>query len=186
MSRSLPNDTGSIHRTGRSGSGQVGHAFRALHRYRLQQHGYVAVSRRSEIPSSFRNHGTGRSRIRRQLHPRASLVSQFPYRCIPETHRRSDWGDGGSLRISVALGPAGVSFTDHVETHCAGYPGIAFAVWRDSALRRLQLMITPRATSRCGTSVARRPGIRGSHSLIFGANYRRWKLKRDLAAGFSR
>ena len=46
-------------------------------------------------------------------------------------------------------------------------------------------MITPPATSRCGTSANRQNWVRGSHSLTFGANYRRWKLERDLAADFN-
>src|SRR4029078_11008439 len=81
-----------------------------------------------------------------------------------------------------ALGLTGV-FTDTLNEGQRGYPGIAFAV---GGLARAGGAVNDYTTSSqpmwdiSDTTT----WIRGSHNLIMGVNYRRWKLERDLAADF--
>ena len=74
-------------------------------------------------------------------------------------------------------------FTDTLSATQRGYPGIAFTA---GGFARAGGAVNDYTTSNqamwdiSNTTT----WIRGSHTLNFGGNYRRWKLRRDVAADF--
>src|SRR5262249_15273437 len=109
-----------------------------------------------------------------------NLVNQFHFGYVNATANQN-----GATAVKTdidALNLTGV-FTNTLSDEQRGYPGIAFSAGGVSgaggavndSTTSVQPMWNISTTTTC---------IRVSHTLNFGANYRRWQLKRDLAADF--
>jgi hypothetical protein len=109
-----------------------------------------------------------------------SLVNQFRFGYLKATANQH--GAAAAKADVAALNLTGV-FTSALSDAQRGYPGIAFSA---GGFARAGGAVNDYTTSSqpmwdVGDTIT---WIRGSHTLNFGANYRRWRLKRDLAADF--
>jgi hypothetical protein len=147
----------------------VGHLSGAT-RYKLHGYGQCHAARDTFFIQKSRNW-----QISHSLPIRGHLVNQFRFGHTDST--ADQIGATADPADISALGLTGV-FTDTLSDAQRSYPGIAFAV---GGIARSGGAVNDYTTSNqpmWDISNAT-TWIRGSHSLIFGANYRRWKLKRD-------
>jgi hypothetical protein len=175
--RSLPNDTNQFTIRGDQNLGKGGTVFG---RYTTTDFTNIATGSVSSLGDNFFIQESQNWQISHTLPIGAHIVNQFRVGYIEATANQN--GVTADQSDINTLGLTGV-FSDTLSDTQRGYPGIAFAV---GGLARAGGAVNDYTTSNqamwdiSNTTT----WIRGSHTLNFGGNYRRWKLRRDLAADF--
>jgi hypothetical protein len=177
LSRSLPNDTNQFTVRGDQNLGKLGTVFG---RYTETDFTNAATGSVTPLGDVFFIQKSTNWQVSHSLPIRSTLVNLFRFGYVEATANQNgvtaEQADVDALRLT------GV-FTNTLSNAQRGYPGIAFAV---GGLARAGGAVNDHTTSNqpmwdiSNTTT----WIRGSHTLNFGANYRRWKLNRDVAADF--
>jgi carboxypeptidase family protein/TonB-dependent receptor-like protein len=177
LSRALPNDTNQLTVRGDQNLGKWGTLFG---RYTSTDFTNTATGSVSPLGDTFFIQESRNWQVSYTLPVGANVVNQFRFGYVGATANQN--GATADPSDISALGLTGV-FTDTLSVAQRSYPGIAFAA---GGLARAGGAVNDYTTSNqpmwdiSNTTT----WVRGPHTLNFGANYRRWKLRRDLAADF--
>jgi hypothetical protein len=178
LSRSLPNDTNQFTVRGDQNLGKWGTLFG---RYTDTDFDNTIIGSVTTLGDTFFIQKSKNWQLSHSLPIRGHLVNQFRFAHTDSTANQI--GATADQSDINALGLTGV-FTDTLNAGQNGYPGVVFnaggfgragGAVNDYTTSNQPMWDISNATT----------WVRGSHTLIFGANYRRWKLERDLAADFN-
>jgi hypothetical protein len=177
LSRTLPNDTDQFTVRGDQNLGKWGTGFG---RYTKTDYTNTTTGSVTPLGDNFFIQKSTNWQVSHSLPISPTLVNQFRFGYVEATANQN--GPTAEQADLDALRLTGV-FTNTLSDAQRGYPGIAFAV---GGLARVGGAVNDYTTSNqpmwdIGNTTS---WIRGTHTLNFGANYRRWKLNRDTAADF--
>jgi hypothetical protein len=177
LSRTLPNDTNQLTIRGDQNLGKWGTVFS---RYTKTDFTNVSTGSVTPIGDNFFIQRSTNWQVSHSLPIGPNLVNQFRLGYVGATANQNgpmaDQADIDALKLT------GV-FTNTLGATQRGYPGIAFTV---GGFARAGGAVNDYTTSYqpmwdiSNTTT----WIRGPHTVNFGVNYRRWQLRRDLAADF--
>jgi hypothetical protein len=177
LSRSLPNDTNQLTIRGDQNLGKWGTLFG---RYTDTDFNNTATGSVTPLGDTFFIQESRNWQVSHSIPIGGTIINQFRF---ARTNTTADQiGATADPSDISALGLTGV-FSDTLSEAQRSYPGIAFAV---GGLARSGGAVNDYTTSNQPMwDISNTTNwVRGSHSLTFGANYRRWKLIRDTAADF--
>jgi hypothetical protein len=177
LSRTLPNDTNQLTIRGDQNLGKWGTVFG---RYTKADFTNVSTGSVSPLGDAFFIQKSKNWQVSHSLPIGQNIVNQFRFGYVGATANQN--GPTANQADIDALKLTGV-FTNTLSDTQRGYPGIAFTA---GGFARAGGAVNDYTTSHqpmwdiSNTTT----WIRGSHTVNFGGNYRRWQLRRDLAADF--
>ena len=177
LNRTLPTDTDQVTVRGDQNLGKWGTVFG---RYTKTDFNTTNTTNVSLVGDTFFIQKSKNWQISHSMPLGPTLVNQFRFGYVGATANQNgvtaDQADIDALRMT------GV-FTNTLSDLQRGYPGVVFSA---GGIARSGGAVNDYTTSNQAMwDISNNTSwIHGSHTINFGANYRRWQLRRDLAADF--